>query len=101
MSPLRTSTWSGALVRGGFREGVVEGHRPVRVVEIVGFRVRVGPWVRGREGVPVRERIRGQFRFLKCGRVQVREGVRFLAGREVVWPVGWFPVLVFAGVVPV
>ena len=39
-------------------EGVVEGSRPARIV-----RVRGGQWMCGREFVPVREGVRGLFRF--------------------------------------
>ena len=68
-----------------FREGVVEGRCPARIV-----RACRGQWMRGRELVPVREGVRKQFQF------GVRGG--FLRGQDVVRPVGRFPVLVFAGV---
>ena len=47
-----------------FREGVVEGRRPARVVRVCGGEWMCGrEWMCGQEVVPVGEGVRGQARF--------------------------------------
>jgi hypothetical protein len=107
---------SGALDQEAFRQAVIGGLKPELVV-----RIHSGQWVPGirwvpvRKFVPVREGVRGQFRFGYVARIVVRKQLGFGIGSLIreragvkqrvrgwggVWPVGWFPVLVFAGVVP-
>src|SRR6478752_3260675 len=95
----RSHTVEQAAVRGK----TVRACWPARIV-----RFRVGKWVSSGELMPVRERVRGQacVRIRGLALIGARVGVGFRAcvrgrdvGQPVLGPVGWFPVLVFAGIV--